>query len=139
MSCLILGEVYQFTYESFDAWDSRGGIFSYPHREVVNQWVELTAKLHQGAGRELDFGYQLYGEFQSLNLTAINVSVNQPILFTAEEKSVLRLPIEAVPEIALSLMTANENAEFLAALKQLEAEDVYVGFYRNFLIAGTKQ
>ena len=125
-----------FTYESTNVRDP--GLFSYPIAPVVAQYADMMKTFNANSGRESEFGYRLYGEFKSLGLENIHLRINQPILVTAEEKSVLRLPMTKLSEEILKFMPVNNYEKLIADLKQLETSDSYVGFFRNIMIAGTK-
>ena len=125
-----------FAYESTNVRDP--GFFSHPIAPVIAQYADVMKTLNANSGRESEFGYRLCGEFKSLGLENIHLRINQPILTTAEEKSVLRLPMKKLSEEILKFMPASDYEKLIADLKQLETSDSYIGFFRNIMIAGTK-
>lgn len=126
-----------FTHETLNIGEL--GLFSYPEQSIVAQYANLIKEFSTSEGRDLAFSYHLYDEFKSLGLSNINLHINQPILVTAEDKSVFRLPMETMSaERMLRFMTPSEHKKLIADLKQLEISDAYVGFFRNTITAGIK-
>jgi ubiquinone/menaquinone biosynthesis C-methylase UbiE len=127
------------TYETASFVDNAH--FSYPQQAVVDQWFGLSITNFRVLHLEPDFGNRLYHLTKQLQCGSIAFKTHQPILMTAEEKSVLRLASMNVRETMLNhkVLTPENYEQLLEELRKVEQDDVIIGFFRNFLVAGVKQ
>jgi len=133
ISVLKLGGV--LSYET--ASDIREGYFSSPETPIMAKSFDLSCRVLSAHFMLLDLGARLYHMFKELGLDAINTLVNQPLMKTAEEKSVIRLAALTSKAHLLKVMSEKEYEEYILELEAFEQSDVIAGYYRNILAAGT--
>lgn len=124
------------TYESGSFLEN--GNFSYPHQPIVDQWFQLAPNYLSSINLEINFANSLYHRFKQLQCKNIALKTHQPILITAEEKSVLRLGSINTRQTMLKHYSDAEFEKFLSDITALEQKDVIIGFFRNILIKGNK-
>lgn len=115
------------------------GDFTVPNSPIVRQWFDICFKFFCQNELPVNFGAQLYNIYQNLNLESINLLINQPIMTTAEEKSVMRLGSLSIKHEILKFMTEEEYAIFISKLETFEQSSAIAGFFRNVLAAGVKK
>ena len=124
-----------FAYEAID--ELGQGYFSYPELPVVNNWFDIGRRFFIKRG-DIHYGKKLFFDFAKLGLHDINLQVNQPILTTPEEKSVLRLGLAVGKKSFCQNYSEAEYQNFVDELIAMEQSDTIVGFYRNIIAIGKK-
>ena len=89
-------------YETNDS--ATGSQFSFPEQSVVNEWFDVCHQFFSMNGKEARLGLKAHSLFTALGLHDIKLCVNQPVLMTAQEKSVFRLAAQANKKTWLTLM-----------------------------------
>ena len=115
------------------------GYFSYPETPVVAQWFDCGSRALGHNFDVLDLGVKLYQMFIDLGLDSVNTLVNQPLMKTSEEKSVLRLAALTTKKHLLTVMSENAFEQYIHELEVFERSDAIAGFYRNILAGGIKR
>lgn len=115
------------------------GDFSYPCANIAHQWFENSYRFFIQNHYCPDLGNQLHGIFTRLGLIDIDLMVNQPIMVTAEEKSVMRLASIGIKNELLKFMSEQQYEDYIQQFIDFEQSDAIAGFYRNILAAGVKQ
>jgi ubiquinone/menaquinone biosynthesis C-methylase UbiE len=115
------------------------GYFSSPETPVVAQWFEYGLRALGHNFSMMNLGAKLYQMFIDLGLSAVDTLVNQPILKTPEEKSVLRLAAITTKEHLLKVMSEKTYEQYIRDLEIFEQSDSIAGFYRNILVSGIKR
>jgi len=114
------------------------GYFTSPEVPVVKKWFDYGTRAMRSSVSDIAFGAKLYHLFVNLGLKKVNTLVNQPIMKTPEEKSVLRLGSLMAKEMMLKFMTEEAYEQYIHELEAFEQSDAIGGFYRNILAAGIK-
>jgi len=75
---------------------------------------------------------------QQLGCQQLTAKTNQPILISAQEKSVLRLGVRSTANSIYQNTPALDLENFLQKLVEIEKNNIIVGFFHNFLVKGIK-
>ena len=126
-------------YQSLNFKDT--GHFSYPHQASIDRWYQSGLDKANTLCLEVNLASRLYSIFNQLQFKNVRIETHQPILTTAQEKSVYRLGLVTSHEFSMKhqLMSEADFDELIEALKELEENDAVIcGFFRNILVSGVK-
>ena len=103
-------------------------------------WHDLGVKNLERNKFDTNLSHKLYHIFKSLGFNNIQLETNQPILTTKREKSVYSLGFLSSKEQALISLDNNEDEynRILNEIREIEASNAIIGFFRNILISGIK-
>ncbi len=86
----------------------------------------------------IETGIKLFFDFKKLGLHNLSLQVNQPILITKEQKSVIRLGAQVARESIYSSFSAIEFNEIINELIKMENNNSIVGYNRNIIASGRR-
>lgn len=131
----------RLVYETFTHAD-RGG-FSYPEHPGYQKWFECSGELFELLNLDKNMGAGLMRYFQQLGLNNINSQLNQVLMKTPEQKSVLRLGAMTTKPSMLKILNTSsieqaeqDYANYLSLLESFEQSESIGAMYRNILVSG---
>jgi len=117
------------------------GFFCNPHSDIIMQWMNFLRPQVLPTKLDRDLSTHIYHMFKNIGYQDIQMMIDQPLLVTSEERSLLRLGFTSMRTQLLNrqVMTAKEHENMTAEFLKLEQEDMIFANHRNLLIRGTKK